>query len=508
MLGIGSGLQYKVATDFKNPEDYIEYLFDGINGWICRGQASPRYKQRMYRFNGLLNRQDWQGSNIYISMNTFYKNKRNVDALKRINALYVDIDCYKVGLSKTAVMGMLKEYYYDTVIPYPTFVIDSGRGLYLIWKLRNEDRNALPRWTRVQEYLIDKLKELGSDSACRDAARILRMPFTYNSKSNTHAAILEFNDLTYSILDIQKEYGIYKSKCSCAATKKMRRYAADLALKLNVEPPDFNDYTATKDWIAKAKMRPEVEMSASADVKMCFILQGYCKDIEALFKRRKGVDCKREIALFLYRLFTYYLTKDKDMALAKTLELNAALSCPFPERYVVRATRSAERKIDKGDTYHYKKSTIIDILDITSEEMEGLTYLIHDQQRKARKRANNKRAYTERLAAQGKQSKAEEKKKRIEDMIKMIKEGLSGKQIMEQLGISRATYYRDLALIDKKELLNKDREDTSKLTPEKEIERQENRDKTDKTCVVSNFQPLNYMCSATQSRCLDFWTGG
>lgn len=504
MLGIGSGLQYKTAVDFKGPEDYIEYLFNGIKGWICRGQASPRYRQKLYRFNGLLNRK-WQGNDVFISMNTFYINKRNVDSLKRINALYVDIDCYKVGLSKDSVLGMLREYYFDTEIPQPTFIIDSGRGLYLIWKLRNEDRNALPRWKRVQEYLIDKLKEFGADSACKDAARILRMPFTYNTKSQTYAAILDFNDLTYSVLDIQKEYGIMssssKSKYSGAATKKMCSYASELALKLNVELPDFNDYIATKEWISK--MKPSI-----TGTKMCYILQGYCKDIEVLFSSlRKGADCKREIALFLYRLFTYYLTKDKDIALEKTLELNAALSCPFKRQYVIRATQSAERKIDKGDTYHYKKSTIIDILEITDAEMESLTYLVHDGQRKKRKKVNNRKAYLRRLNIKGELTKAEKKKKRLDDIIEMSKEGLSSKQIIEKLGISRATYYRDMVLIDK--LKNNDKEDESvEIKEEMEREGLKNKDKMENIVSVSKIQSLYYKSSAKQSRSFSFWSGG
>lgn len=467
MLGISTRLNQKAITDFKEPTDYIEYLFKNIKGWICRGQIKPEYRQTMHRFNGLMQGTYMGESNVYISMNTFFKNERKVECLKRLNALYVDIDCYKMGLEKNNVLLELEDNYFNSIIPVPTFVIDSGRGLYLIWKLRNEDRNALPRWTKVQNFLIDTLKEFGADPACRDSARILRIPFSRNTKSGTDVKILKFNDITYSIAEIQQEYGIAERKTYRradgkqthpynTATEPMRRYAIQLALKLGEELPDFNDFAATREWIANMAVnmppRPHgkenaIHIDPKTSTKMCRILQGYCKDIETLFSVRRGIDCKREIALFLYRLFCYDMTGDKKLALERTLVFNANLSCPFPENYVIRATRSAEKKIDKGETYHYKRETIIEVLEITSEEMKYLTYLVGAGERRERKQKNNRKAYLDRLATTGKETKAESRKKRRSAILAMQKDGKSVEEIIEVLSISRATYYREIAAI-------------------------------------------------------------
>lgn len=148
-----------------------------------------------------------------------------------------------------------------------------------------------------------------------------------------------------------------------------------------------------------------IHFDPKTSTKMCRILQGYCNDMETLFSMRRGADCKREIALFLYRLFIYDITGDKDLALERTLAFNADLSCPFSESYVIRATRSAETKINKGDTYHYKRETIIEVLEITNEEMKHLTYLVNDMERRDRKQKNNRRSYLDRLAAAGKRQK-------------------------------------------------------------------------------------------------------
>ena len=467
MLGISAGLNQRTITDFKKPTDYVEYLFTGIKGWICRGQIASEYKQSMFHFNGLMQRRYAREDNVYISMNTFFKNERKVDCLKRLNALYVDIDCYKLEQDKAAVLAELQDSYFESIIPTPTFVIDSGRGLYLIWKLRNEDRNALPRWTKVQNYLIEALKSFGADPACRDSARILRIPFSCNTKSGTEVTIREFNDITYSIYEIQQEYGITEKKIYKrtdgekthpynTATEPMRRYAMQLALKLDEKLPDFNNFMETRKWIAKMKIKasnyPHREESAThfipkTIVKTCRILQGYCDDMETLFSMRNGADCKREIALFLYRLFNYDMTGDRKLALKRTLAFNASLSCPLEESYVIRATRSAERKIDKGGTYHYKRATIIEVLEITSDEMQYLTYLVGNVNKRERKQENNRKAYLDRLVAEGKETKAESREKRRSAIISMQKDGKTAQEIMKGLSISKATYYREMAII-------------------------------------------------------------
>lgn len=471
MLGMSAGLHQTRIEDFQQAKDYIKYLFAGIKGWICCGEIIHEYKQKMYRGNELM-KKDFDGENLYISMNTFYRKERTVERLKRLNALYVDIDCYKLGLKKESILHELEQNYFESEIPCPTFVIDSGRGLYLIWKLRNEDRNALPRWSKVQNHLVEKLKCFGADPACKDSARILRIPFSKNTKSGTKVKILRFYDLTYTIAEIQREYNIFekfqrrdgeKTHPYNTATEPMRRYARQLSEKIGVDLPDFEDFAATQDWISKVRISapsyPHREDNAAHNVKptkdttMCRILQGYCKDLETLFAMRKGEDCKREIALFLYRLFIYDMSRDKDLALKKTLDFNASLSCPFPKEYVVRATKSAEKKIDKGDTYHYKKETIIQVLEITREEMNRLIYFVGAERRKERKQENNRKAYLNRLVAEGKETKAKTIEKRRAAIMAMKEEGKSGKEIMEALGISRATYYREVALVTAKNAL-------------------------------------------------------
>ena len=43
--------------------------------------------------------------------------------------------------------------YFNQSIPIPNYVIDSGRGMYLIWLINKVPSQALALWKAIQEYL-------------------------------------------------------------------------------------------------------------------------------------------------------------------------------------------------------------------------------------------------------------------------------------------------------------------------------------------------------------------
>lgn len=463
-------LKYHTIHDFRSASDYLDYMFSGIQGVCYRATINPRYYQEYYRSSGLA-KVDYDGmDNVYVSMNTFYREKntdrqkgREVALLKRLNALYVDIDCYKVGLSKGEVLLRLEDDFYNTKIPVPTFTIDSGRGIYLIWKIRNEDRNALPRWNTIAQYLTDTLMELGADQACTDAARILRVPFSRNSKSHSAVTIEEFHDITYSLYEIAREYDIQPKKRKKTtkypynhATERQRKYVRDIAERLHLPKegfPDFTNFHETDNWIkihrniTTAKKEYAYKngkvYSLSEYKSMQGILASYCKDIRTLFSLRKGADCKRELALFLYRYFLRERKYSSDEALKETLAFNASLDCPFEEDYVTTVTSSADRQIEKGIPYAYKKSTIIKILEVTQEEMEHLPFLSSRKD----KQEKNRKEYRQRLAMCGKTLKKDALLQRRASILSLQEMGMSPSQIQRALHISRATYHRDIVAL-------------------------------------------------------------
>ena len=127
-------------VQYTTSRDYLQYLFRSTEGYIFRCQkeivnGEESFVSKYYQAKPL-SYQKYSGiRDTYVSMNTFFYSKeskkpeRKVRCLKRLNALYVDIDCYKEGMRNDVVLRDLEERVFGDELPYPTFVIDSGRGL-------------------------------------------------------------------------------------------------------------------------------------------------------------------------------------------------------------------------------------------------------------------------------------------------------------------------------------------------------------------------------------------
>lgn len=527
MLGTFGTSAYKAAEDFISHKDYLNYMYGDVKGFITRSVIPQERKGAYYETfafsDRIINRNSYYSiTNVYTSMNTFLTKRKDGDAqsgrkvenLKRLNALYLDLDCYKIGMTQEQVLFALENDYFGSKIPVPTFVINSGRGLYLIWKI-NEDRNALPRWMNVEKYLFEQCKEFNADPQALDAARILRVPYSVNGKNGETVRIMRFNDVRYTLHEIIKEYDIKPQKREKKvkneptypygeATAKQRRVAQWQAAEFGLELPDFANYQETFDFIQKnsnyhREDKEENKVIIFAKHKtITSMLDGRVNDLFKLFSMRKGGDCSREYALFLCRLWVGERTNDFDYALEQTKALNRTFDVPFDERYVETRTKSAETKLKTGKTYQYSLSKLIDVLNITDEEQKELEYLCRQpQSQAARRKKSNRRAYLSRLEKEGKQTKRETLKERRETIAMMIAEGKEKEEICALLQISARTYDRDKAAITADGLLSRVKA-TLKESAEKIKDRAEKAAESLKTAAEATAQAIGKAVEATE----------
>lgn len=189
-----------------NKVSYIDKLHSNSKGWITRSIIDNyKYIQWHYKYAELKDL-DMTGENIYITPNTFYKPCRRLEYIKELNCLFIDLDYYKTGKTRAQVLMDLEENYFNQSIPISNYVIDSGRGIYLIWVINSVPSMALPLWKAVQDYLYEQLKCLGADRQALDATRILRSPGSTNSKSKTVVNILDEYSYVYDLREIQNEF--------------------------------------------------------------------------------------------------------------------------------------------------------------------------------------------------------------------------------------------------------------------------------------------------------------
>ena len=403
--------------EYSEQINYLDILHSDSKGWITKAEINSGYKQWHYRYNELLE-QDFNQENVYISINTFYSTFRRLEYLKELKAQFIDLDIYKTGFTKEQIIMHLEADYFNKSIPRPNLIIDSGRGLYLIWLLNSVPSKALPLWKAVEEYLYSVLKPFGADRQALDPTRILRVPGSINSKSKTTVKVIEQYDYIYDLREIQNEY-----------------------------LPELEERKAKK------KGRPSKTVFIHRERSLYY---ARIQDIIKLCELRE-YDLKghRELILFLYRYYLCYFLEDTQKALEDVLELNREFIYPLSETEVIRATRSAEKVyLSKDKDYKYKNETLIELLLITELEETYMTTIISNKESKRRKRKKKKKRYKEKLKLEGKMSKKEELEQ-LRAKIKSLREqGFKNKEIMQMLGItSTTTFERHITYMKKNGLL-------------------------------------------------------
>ena len=399
-----------------NKVEYIDKVHRNSKGWITRSCIDENgYSQWHYKYLEL-KETDLTGENIYITLNTFYKPCRRLECIKELNFVYIDLDYYKTKYTKEQVIMNLEENYFNKIIPATNYIIDSGRGLALLWNINKVPSQALPLWKAIQEYLYQQLKEFGADRQALDATRILRVPGSINSKSKTVVSIIDEYDYIYDLREIQKEY------------------------LPELKPKE------------KKKGRPKKVNYVYRERSLYF---ARIQDITKLCELRNyDLRGHREIILFLYRYYLCSFTEDVQKALGDVLELNSMFRHPLRENEVIRATRSAEKcYLDKNKEYKYKNDTLIELLEITEDEETQMSTIISKNEYKRRNNEYNKKKYQEKLKEEGKLSKKEEVKVRREKIKDLLAEGLSQKEIYSLLKISKRTCVNDVKFLKEQGLI-------------------------------------------------------
>ena len=406
------------VDDIDESIEYIDTLHGESKGWITKAEISKsrEFNQWHYHVEDLL-KQDFDKEDVYISMSTFYKPMRRIETIKELTNNFIDLDTYKTGFTKTQILMNLEENYFNKLIPRPNLIIDSGRGVALIWNIEKVPHMALPLWKAVQEYLYSQLKEFGADRKALDATRILRVAGSINSKSGTRVTILEKYDYKYTLREIQSEF-----------------------------LPDLSEDRQ------KRKGRPKKVVYIHRERSL---YQGRILDLVKLCELRNyDLKGQRELILFLYRYYLCYFYEDEQKAVEDVLELNKEFIQPLSEREVISATGSAEKVFKSKDKqYKYKNETLIDLLEISEYEQTHMKIIIGKEEYKRRDREYQKNKYLEKLKSEGKISEKEKISQRRQKIKALLAEGLLQKDICKILNISKRNCIRDIKFLKEQGLI-------------------------------------------------------
>ena len=125
------------------------------------------------------------GLDCYGSQGRF-AGRRKVASLITIDSIWLDLDYHKTvryaqSEPETVLWSLLGRCETED-LPAPSYVFATGRGLCAVWLHDVLPRAALGRWQAVQAGLHERFSGFGVDGCARDAARVLRLVGTTNTK--------------------------------------------------------------------------------------------------------------------------------------------------------------------------------------------------------------------------------------------------------------------------------------------------------------------------------------
>lgn len=167
---------------------------------------------------------------LYVSVNGFSGDRRRLDSLRQINALFFDLDCHGSSRSQTDnaicnALEIISEAVRIEKLPRPTLTVDSGRGLHLYYVLNRSipyrcsangpvNEKALSLFQLVQQKLSGTLSRLMEpidyidvDKKVFDFTRVSRVPGSFNPVAQRYARLLSSSDSYYDLSKLNAKLG-------------------------------------------------------------------------------------------------------------------------------------------------------------------------------------------------------------------------------------------------------------------------------------------------------------
>ncbi|AEW03942.1 hypothetical protein Sulac_0373 [Sulfobacillus acidophilus DSM 10332] len=368
-------------TGLTTPEGYVEFLHPPAEeGRIAIAHREPdgKWNERSVTLRQAVETVlAWTGrEDCYVSMNRF-KGRRSLANLWSLRALWVDLDFHKLKKwqhwADEGVWGLVvPEYLTDARLPQPSMAIASGRGLYLLWLFRTVPAAALSRWTACQQQIFEAFKGLGADRQAMDAARVLRVVGTINSKSGQVVHVLggsgyvwDFDALADEILPLRRTE-LQDLQIQRALNLKKRKAI----------PPQHQSVRSL--WAARL-----------TDINTLIQLRYYDGQIPS---------GERDAYIFLAAICMSWIASDPQV-LEQEIVRFAQDHTPWSDREVRSRVSAVIKRMEmfkRGETvewlgrqvdprYRLRTRTIIEWLGITDQEQRHLTTLIGSKEKRRRR---------------------------------------------------------------------------------------------------------------------------
>lgn len=334
----------------------------------------------------------------YFSINSYYSEHRNTDSVRHLNAIVLDYDFYKLDDYQDLSPAEMFEIIRPTLPVEPTFAVDSGRGLYLIFAIHHCPYQATNLYKCVYDELQKQQQPYGADPKATLVTQVIRIPGTVNSRSGRTVEVISVSENRYTLTEL-----------------------ADLILPF------------TREQVQSYKKNKKKAKSFTSTTSTQF-----GRDLQKLIylRNKAGVsDGYREQLLYLYWESLLWTNLPEQSIQNKVLAMNSYFSSPMDEKTVLRQCKPAKKY-----KFRSSKKTIISKLAITDDEMKSLQFLVSSDVKRKKNQRQKRRTNC------GKTEKKQQLHARREKVIELIGSMKIG-EIAELFGVSKKTILRDLDYI-------------------------------------------------------------
>jgi hypothetical protein len=354
--------------------------------------------------------------NVWVSQSEFNRANRRVVNLERLPLLYLDIDIHHVegyrDLAPQQQVEVLLMRCDERLLPPPSLVVHSGRGLQAKWLLdKPVPSNALPRWRLMQLELCRRLADIGADKRALDASRILRLVGSVNSRNSAEVHIAHVNSCPTMGAGLRADGLVaYDFELLASELLPVDRQELEHRRRLLEADPVMRDClrAANEDmWRAAEPSNPKGVRPRAGTHPNLQRLAGAQLGWDRLSDLRRLAELRgmegglpagqRNLMVFLgaaflaqssvaYRLWDEVRELAQQFAPTWSEQEVRACVCSVQSR-TEAALRGERLPADNGPSdprYKYKNETLINLLEITGEEERELKTIVSDAERRRR----------------------------------------------------------------------------------------------------------------------------
>lgn len=313
----------------------------------------------------------------YVTKNSFFADGRKAENLFSFDNIMIDVDNHDEPALTTRELNKeickLLSCLRAKELNFPEFsTVHSGRGVH-IW-IRLVSFSAIPDvMKRLYDIICRKLcdivekviKENGINlevdiPATVDASRLVRLPYTWNTKANRKATFEKCTDRRYGLTELCERLGIKRK------SEDKKKDNPQSGLK-------------PREWTANT---PLLYKRTAFIMELAKLSNGYCNG-------------RRNSMLYLYYNYCLQL-HDFNTAQIKLQQLNNSFKEPVKQSQINTIFREFEQKSQTNDPfYKYSKAKFLDELKLTvSERLMYTNFMSREAERTEAREAKEKRNQT------------------------------------------------------------------------------------------------------------------